>query len=69
MCSQGGVNVMCPVCRFDITELQLCLAGLQMFTATVGPSLWKVMVNFLAAACMAYCCLPPQWLLSCMESH
>lgn len=40
---------MCPVCRFDITEVQLCLAGLQMFTATVGPSLWNVMVNFLAA--------------------
>lgn len=58
---------MCSVCRFDITEVQICLAGIQLLTTTVGPSLWNVMVNLLAAACMAHCCLPPQRLLTCME--
>lgn len=38
------------VFRFDITEVQICLAGLQMLTATVGPCLWNVTVNLLTAA-------------------
>ncbi|XP_028261077.1 choline/ethanolaminephosphotransferase 1 isoform X2 [Parambassis ranga] len=32
---------------FDITEVQLCLAGLQMLTATVGPCLWNVTIPIL----------------------
>ncbi|CAG5978131.1 unnamed protein product [Menidia menidia] len=35
---------------FDITEVQICLAGIQMLTAAVGPCLWNMMVNLLAAA-------------------
>ena len=49
----AGVNVdmwMCSMCRFDITEVQICLAGLQMLTATVGPCLWNMRVNLPAAA-------------------
>lgn len=41
---------MYSVCRFDITEVQICLAGLQMLTATVGPCLWNMRVNLVAAA-------------------
>ncbi|KAM7006070.1 choline/ethanolaminephosphotransferase 1 isoform 1-T2 [Tautogolabrus adspersus] len=32
---------------FDITEVQICLAGLQMLTASVGPSLWNMMIPIL----------------------
>uniref|UniRef100_A0AAQ6II19 Choline/ethanolaminephosphotransferase 1 n=1 Tax=Anabas testudineus TaxID=64144 RepID=A0AAQ6II19_ANATE len=32
---------------FDITEVQISLAGLQMLTATVGPCLWNMMIPVL----------------------
>lgn len=63
MSRPAGVNVMCSVCRFDITEVQLCLAGLQMLTAAVGPFLWNVMVNLLAAAACSDHCMEQTWKL------
>lgn len=35
----------CPVDRFDVTELQICLVLLQTFTTAVGPTFWNTTVN------------------------
>lgn len=54
ICVFEGCSCDCPVGRFDVTELQICLVLLPAFTAAIGPAFWNVTVNptpngFLAA--------------------
>lgn len=62
---------MYSVCRFDITEVQLSLAGLQMLTAAVGPCLWDMMVNHLAAAAawLTAVCFHSDYCAASIESY